>query len=965
MIEIEKLAKQSRNVKLLYVEDNQATRESISLILEEFFEYIIIAVDGEEGLEKFKNNHVDLIITDINMPHLNGLEMIEKIRERDKDIAILIFSAYTESNYFVSSIKLGVDGYLLKPFDLEQFTGALANVIGKIQFKDEVIKNMFLKKRMNLALERSGTSVLDWCFDENSFYISPNWKEMLGYTDDELPNSVLTWKRLVYRDDKKAVFALLKKTFSEGITHFEMNHRLKHKDGHWVWVLGSAQILYDENGKRVRMVGTHTNITEEKELQLKYSQQAQIFEQVHGCIALTDLEGTITSWNRGSELLLGYTADEVIGQSIRIIYPEEDYMLLEQNVALLMKNGKNNIIVRFQKKSKEIIFADLSLSLLLDEEKKPIGVIGYSQDTTKRKQAENILKEEHSYLQTIIDGIQDPIMVIKDDYRVELMNESSRKKSNFDLMADPENPKCYELYYHRSTPCDGLHHPCPLREVIESRKHVTVVHTHKDLRGDARQVELVAAPLFDEHGNCTGIIESARDITAHLLVQDELREQKKTLTHLAHYDTLTSLPNRLLFIDRLSQCIERAKRDQKVFALFFIDLDRFKQINDSLGHKIGDEVLKVVAVRLGSIIRKVDTLARLGGDEFTILIENLTEVNDMEVLAQKILDSLAQVIEIDKYSLYVTASIGISFYPQDDTNADNLLKYADAAMYKAKELGKNNFQFYSADMTAMAMEHIVMAASLHQALDEEEFLVYYQPQINGESGSLIGVEALVRWQHPRMGLLSADQFINIAEKTGLMVSIDQWVMKTAMKQIVQWYGDGLDPGVLAINIAIDQFEEAGFPERLDGTMREIGMKPEWLELELLEKQLMASSGETVEILEQISEMGIKLAIDDFGAGYSTLSYLRNLPVDKLKIHKVFVQNLSHSKEDAAIVKAVIGLSKNLNLKVIAEGVETQAQKEFLTENGCSEMQGYLYGKPISANAMESMLKKMSGENRDA
>ncbi len=965
MIEIDEIVKWSRDIKLLYVEDNAAARESISLILEEFFGDIIVAVDGEDGFEKFKNNDIDLIITDINMPRLNGLEMIEKIRKTDKDISILIFSAYTESNYFVSSIKLGVDGYLLKPFDLDQFMGALRNVIGKVRLKDEVRQNMFLKNRMDLALEGSSTSVLDWCFADNDFYISPNWKKMLGFTDEELPNSVSTWRQHVHRDDRKAIFGLLKRTLTDKIENFEINHRLMHKKGHWIWVLGSAQILYDENGTAVRMIGTHTNITEEKELQLKYSQQAQIIDQVHDSIISTDLEGTIMSWNRGSEKLLGYPAQKTIGQHIKMIYPGDDAGSLRKNIESVKSHGDYHATARLLNASKEIVFVDLSLSLLRDESGEPVGMIGYSQDITMRKEAEVLLRKQHDYLQAIIDGVKDPIMVIKDDYTVELMNASSRQKSDFSLAADPEKPKCYELYYRQSIPCDGNDHPCPLRKVIESRKHLTVVHTHKDPKGDERKVELVAAPLFDQDGNCTGIIESARDITVHLSVQDELREQKKTLSHLAHYDTLTRLPNRLLFNDRLSQCMERAKRDQKSFALFFIDLDRFKQINDSLGHKIGDEVLEVVAVRLSSIIRKADTLARLGGDEFTILIENLTEMSDAEVLAQKILDSLAKTIEIGRYSLYVTASIGISIYPEDDTDADNLLKYADAAMYRAKELGKNNFQFYSADMTAMAMEHIVMAAGLHQALDEKEFLVYYQPQINEESGALTGVEALVRWQHPMMGLLSADQFINIAEKTGLIVSIDRWVMKTAMKQISQWYRDGLDPGVLAINIAIEQLRETGFPERLDGMMQEMGMKPEWLELEFLEKHLMESSGEDIEVLEQISEMGIKLAIDDFGAGYSTLSYFRNLPINKLKIHKVFVKNLSHSEEDAAVAKAVIDLSKSLNLNVIAGGVETQEQKEFLLKNGCNDMQGYLYGKPMATDAMESMLKEMSGENRDA
>jgi len=872
VIDMEEIVKQSRNIKLLYVEDNAIARESIRIILEEFFQDIIVAVDGEDGLEKLKNNDVDLIITDINMPRLNGLDMIAKIREFDENIPILIFSAYTESSYFVRSMKLGVDGYLLKPFDLDQFVGILSNVIEKMQIQEERKNNLFLKERMELALTGSNTSVLDWCFSNNSFYISPNWKEMLGFSDEELPSSALTWKQRVHRDDKKAVFGLLKRTMAEGITDFEMNHRLMHKEGHWIWVLGRAQIMYDQSGNAVRMVGTHTDITEEKELQLKYSQQAQIIDHVHDSVISTDLEGIIISWNRGSTQLLEYGAKELIGQHITMIYPEEDVRSLEKSIDLLKQNGKYNAIVRLLTKSKEIIFVDLSLSLLKDDKGEPVGMISYSQDITQRREAEVLLKKQHDYLQLIIDGVKDPIMVINDDYSVDLMNKSLREKVDFSIVADTEKPKCYELSHHRTTPCDGLDHPCPLQEVITSGKDVTVVHTHQDLEKGTHQVELVASPLFDQDGNRTGIVESARDITAHLLVQDELRAQKKILDYRAHYDALTNLPNRLLFEDRLSQATYAAKQNNKLFALFFLDLDGFKQINDSLGHKVGDEVLQTVAYRLNTSIRAEDTLARLGGDEFIILMEGLTEEKEASLLAQKVLDVLKAPIEINKHKLYVTASIGISFYPQDGTDVDHLLRYADAAMYKAKDQGRNNFQFYSIEMSAMAEEYIEISEGLHQALEKEEFLLYYQPQINGKNGTLMGVEALVRWQHPKMGLIAPDRFIKTAEETGLIVPLDMWVMKTAIRQMVQWYRAGFNPGVLALNITIRQFLGLEFLEKLDEMMKETGMKPEWLEFEFIENQVVVNSDDAIEMLRQIDRRGVKLTIDNFGTGYSSLSY---------------------------------------------------------------------------------------------
>ena len=432
----------------------------------------------------------------------------------------------------------------------------------------------------------------------------------------------------------------------------------------------------------------------------------------------------------------------------------------------------------------------------------------------------------------------------------------------------------------------------------------------------------------------------------------EIKKQKDILYDQAHHDALTGLPNRVLFSDRLEHGIEKAKRHKIKIALFFIDLDHFKQINDSLGHPIGDRVLMVVTERLKAMIRKEDTLARLGGDEFTIIIEDMKEIQDVSLLAQKILEVLTQPIHIEGHTLYISCSIGISLYPQDDIDANNLIKYADAAMYKAKDEGRNNFQFYSSEMTEFSLERMVMKTSLRQAIDNEEFIIYYQPQVDAYSGKLTGIEALIRWQHPVMGLVSAVKFISLAEETGLIVEIDRWVMKTAMKQITKWYQEGLEPGTLAINLSMRELRSDDFIQILQESMEAIGFKPEWLELEITEGQVMINPEEAIIKLEQISNMGIKIVIDDFGTGYSSLAYLKRLPVDKLKIDQSFVKGVPDDKEDVAIVKAIIALAKSLGLDLIAEGVETDAQKEFLLESGCENMQGYYYCKPMSVDEIE-------------
>ncbi|MCW8954418.1 MAG: EAL domain-containing protein, partial [Sulfurimonas sp.] len=435
-----------------------------------------------------------------------------------------------------------------------------------------------------------------------------------------------------------------------------------------------------------------------------------------------------------------------------------------------------------------------------------------------------------------------------------------------------------------------------------------------------------------------------------------LNKQKDILAYQAHHDVLTGLPNRILFNDRLMQSIKNAKRNKEEVALLFIDLDRFKHINDSLGHVVGDKVLQVIAGRLNNIVRDEDTVARLGGDEFTIILHGLKKETDASLLAQKILRSIAEVMFIDSHTLYISTSIGISVYPEDSKDINHLIKYADVAMYKAKEEGRNNFQYYSSNMTDLAFDRVVMETNLRIALEKEQFVVYYQPQVNAQNNKVIGMEALVRWQHPTMGLLLPDKFIPLAEDTGLIVQLDRWVMKQAMQQIAKWNKQGINTGVLALNLAMRQLYEEDFIHMFKKMINKTGCKPEWLELEVTEGDIMKKPQNTIEILNLISDMGVELAIDDFGTGYSSLSYLKRLPINKLKIDQSFIKDLPNDEEDASITKAIISLAKSLKLSVIAEGVENEEQKEFLLENGCTNIQGYFYAKPMPAQDIEQILK---------
>jgi len=469
-----------------------------------------------------------------------------------------------------------------------------------------------------------------------------------------------------------------------------------------------------------------------------------------------------------------------------------------------------------------------------------------------------------------------------------------------------------------------------------------------------------AADEQDFASSVVNAISLAFEIKKRRLVQDELRAQKEMLHHHAHYDSLTSLPNRFLFNDRLNQSIKRAQRSGSKIAVLFIDLDHFKGINDSMGHKIGDELLVEVAGRLKSKIRKTDTLARLGGDEFTIVLDRVNSNDDIVGVTQSLLKIMEAPFELSSQSLYVTLSVGAAIYPDDGDTAEELLKNADAAMYQAKDDGRNTYQFYAQSMTEKAFERIAMEASFRNALKKEEFVVYYQPQVDAETEQLIGVEALVRWQHPDMGLISPAKFLGFALDTGLVVPLDLWVMRTAMLQITQWHRNKLQPGVLALNLSLLQLNKEGFVESIKQLLEETGCQSEWVELEVTEGQVMKDSSKAIQILNQIRNLGISLAIDDFGTGYSSLSQLKRLPINKLKIDQSFIRDLPGDEEDVILSKSVISLAKNMGLDVIAEGVETEQQKDFLLENGCRFVQGYFFGKPMSATDMEKVLRKDRG-----
>jgi diguanylate cyclase (GGDEF)-like protein len=444
-----------------------------------------------------------------------------------------------------------------------------------------------------------------------------------------------------------------------------------------------------------------------------------------------------------------------------------------------------------------------------------------------------------------------------------------------------------------------------------------------------------------------------------------LESSADTLKHQTTHDALTRLPNRALLEDRLEQAISYADQYGRLMTVVFIDLDGFQLINDTLGHKAGDELLKIMAARLSGCLRSVDTLARTGGDEFAIVLyDQPGDGTEIGPALNELLEAIARPIQIGGQGVQLTGSLGVATYPADGTDADALLMNADAAMYRAKAAGRNNFQFYAAEMNGTNLEKLAQREDLRHAVERGEFYLEYQPQIEMGSGRVTGVEALIRWQHPEQGLVAPVQFIPLAEETGLIVPIGEWVLRTACFQTKAWQDAGLPAFSVSVNVSARQFKERTLIEQIARALRDSGLEARFLELELTESMVMEDLERALQSMQALRAMGVQFSIDDFGTGYSSLSALKRFPIARLKIDRAFVRDIPGDEEDKAIAKAIISLGHELNLKVIAEGVETEEQLEFLRTHGCDEMQGYLFSPPVSAAELPALIERALASHGD-
>ncbi len=565
-------------------------------------------------------------------------------------------------------------------------------------------------------------------------------------------------------------------------------------------------------------------------------------------------------------------------------------------------------------------------------------------EITGRKKAEQELRQTEERYRQLVELSPDAIL-IHTGSKVVFANGACAKLFGATAAEELVGKETFELIHPDGH--DAAQHRRRIADIGQSKSPIGMQIVRLD--GAAVDVEVTAGPHVYEGKPAMQIV--LRDIT-------ERKKSAERLAYLAQYDTLTGLPNRNLFHDRLALAVAKAKRGRQMLALMFIDLDRFKEINDTLGHATGDKVLQAAALLLKKSLREVDTVARLGGDEFTIILENITDVDHVTTIAEKIKQALSDpIITEGGHDVFITGSIGITLYPLDADNIDALLQAADVAMYHAKEEGRNTFAFYAPELNAQAAGRLRMEGLLRRALEREEFVVHYQPKVDVRSGRITGMEALIRWNSNELGLVSPVQFIPVAEKSGLIVSIGEWVLKAACAQNKACQDQGFPSLLVSVNLSPRQFREKNLVEMIAGVLADTGLEPRFLDLEITEGMVMHDAETAIVLLERLHQLGIQLSVDDFGTGYSSLAYLKRFPVQTLKIDQSFVRDLTVAGNDAGIVKAIIAMADSLKLGVIAEGVETKEQLASLANLRCGEYQGYYFSRPVPAADFVRLLQR--------
>jgi len=789
--------------------------------------------------------------------------------------------------------------------------------------------NLDSQKSNALAVSLCNIGLCDYCLPPSPYVSFTNtWAKILGYKPEEVPAAEFFqswWGQQIHPNDHARVISLFNTLYSGEIKKLSCSLRIKRKQGEWCEVEMFASVI-----KRDDKGWAHHVFTIIRDMAESENRYKRIVENLNEGIWVIDRYNNIRFINQALADMLGYSIDDMLGRSVFDFENKNNQSILKKQLSERKKGVSSVYEIEVLHKDGHAVLIQVESAPFLDDQNNFDGVV---------------------------EGIKDMTDIRSQQLKLKMLSSAVEQSGSMVLITDKNadieyaNPKLCSVTGYNKEYLTGINAKVFQPDDIDIKEVSDLwekINKGGDWQGEM-QLRKKAGGVIWVLMSISSVADEQNEITHFVTVFEDVSQLKEAhirMEELAYVDSLTGLANRVLFRDRLEQVLKSMQRTGVTAALLYLDLDEFKRINDSMGHDVGDAVLMKVAETLRQCVRYQDTVARMGGDEFVILLTDIDGMSGASAVARKIMNAMSEPINLLKNEILITPSIGITLAPIDSLNADILLKNADMAMYKAKSSGRNNYQFFTEEMNTQIVDHLMIENDLRRALESNELYVKYQPKCDIKTKKIIGVEALVRWNHPKKGELSPEYFIPIAETAGLMVKLGKWVLTTACKEVKKLEQQGLGHLELAVNLSTRQFRDPDLIETIQNALAESDFKAVKLELEITETTLMEQIDHAVDLLDQIKALGISLTIDDFGTGYSSLNYLKRLPIDTLKIDKTFITDIPNDKDDMEISSAVIVMAHKLGLTVVAEGVSTKEQWAFLEQNNCDIAQGYLMGKPM-------------------
>ncbi len=861
----------------------------------------------------------------------------ERVMRGDID-GYAIDKRFLRKDRSVISVFLSVRCVRKADGSVDYFVALLQDITGRKRIEAELQKS---EERWKFAIEGSGDGLWDWNIRTDRAFYSPRYKQMFGYADADIGTTSDEWSKRIHPDDAPGVVAAIKPYMDGKPGSASVEFRMLCQDGSWMWTLGRGLVVErDADGKPLRMIGTTTDISRRKRaenaLRQSEARYRTMFDSAPEGVWMIDPDRRTTEVNERMCDLVGYSREELLGRNPAELADEENGRIFEEKARIVPNRQTRTYEIALRHRDGHNIRTEFRATNLFNEDGSVMGVMAFVVDLTVRKQAEERLQLAASVFGHAREGI---VITDAQGTIVDVNGAFTRITGYGREEAVGQNPSML-----KSGRQDAAFYEVMWRDLKE-QGHWSGEIWNRCKDGEVYAELLTISAVRDGAGAVQQYVGLFSDITA-------IKQHQSELEHIAHYDALTNLPNRVLLADRLQQAMAQAQRRGQQLAVVYLDLDGFKAINDRHGHEVGDQVLITLARRMKQALREGDSLARLGGDEFVAVLIDLDDMAASRPMLSRLLAACAQGVQVAELGLQVSASLGVTFYPQSqEIDADQLLRQADQAMYQAKMAGKNRYHLFDAEQDSSIRGRHESLERIRMALEDHEFVLHYQPKVNMRSGQIIGAEALIRWQHPEKGLLPPAMFLSVIEDHALTVDIGEWVIDTALTQMELWQAAGLDMRV-SINVGARQLQQGDFVDRLKFILaRHPSVKSSHLELEVLETSALEDIAQVSQVIEACAQIGVKFALDDFGTGYSSLTYLKRLRVAMLKIDQSFVRDMLEDPDDLAILEGIIGLAEAFRREVIAEGVETVEHGSALLQLGCELAQGYGIARPMPAGQM--------------